>query len=178
MQVQEILTAAIVFVPVAYAALLTVQFASGLAQLGKRPSAPATTPIAPVEPQSASVEQIPDAIEAEGYCPAVIRPIAASIAPVVPADWCTYTDADQALVESAWITHYCNAGLEDVIVSFQRPVRAPHKRQQAHPALEQMTLRAMRQLGAELKIRGARRWNTVQARQTLAEHYSKNLRVS
>ena len=186
MQVSTILDIAIIALPACYAALVAVQFATGLAARWHRPSAPATTPNASQEPQEAATEQTEEVTPADPWtAPVALTEVIANDAPAVTSDQAIAllpafiaavqveaTADDHALVEGAWVRCYCNAGLEDVVVPFVRPSRPAQKRQEAHPVIEGMTLRAMRQLGAELKIRGARRWNTAQAREALAAHYS------
>lgn len=217
MQVQEILTAAIVFLPACYAFYIAVQFASGLTRLGSRSIAPAIAPLAkpsqreivateskstatehaaevtPVPAAMASAQAEVASSEAEpakSVCeidvviiPEVLyhkshthfevgrnQPIALLPA-FIPAVQIETTAEDHALVESAWMRLYCNTALSNVVVPFKRPVRTVQKPQQAHPAIEGMSLRKMRELGATLKIRGARRWNTAEAIEALTAYY-------
>lgn len=146
----DFITASIVVIPAAYATLVAFKFISGLVQLWNRP-------IAVDEPQTHTEES---------------EPVAPAFIPNEDG-WVIPDDGEAALVDTAAlaITHYWLTVPTDNVVQFIRPLRATQKRQEAHPTLEGMTLRAMRELGATLKIKGARRWNTQQAIEALTAHY-------
>lgn len=207
MHIQDILTTAIVAIPTCYAALLAVQFASGLTRLGNRTTAPAVGSVAPQQPATEQAEVDPwdesklsqcvcdtDGIRTleslylnshthflgsgQGQPIALLPAATATPVALLPAfiPNPNSTDAaaeDAALVETVMeaIGSYWSRQVTHNIVEFKRPVRAIQKPQQQHPALESMTLRAMRQMGAELRIKGARRWNTEQARAALSRYY-------
>jgi hypothetical protein len=164
MHIQEILTAAIVAIPTAFFALSTAQFIATRALNSKRPVAPAVSPIAPVEPQATAAEPAaevtPDVWGMDSDLIDEIPPVAPAAEVTVSSDQAIAllpafipnaqelecSANDHTLVESAWICHYCNAGLEDVVVPFVRPTRAAQKRQEAHPAIDAMTVHQMRKL--------------------------------
>lgn len=186
MQASQIINIAIVFIPVAYVLYIAVQFASGLAKLGKRPVASISEPQESATEHAAEVTPVVDpwslpctAVDAPAESIAEVTPLIPATAPIallpafIPAVQIEATADDHALVEGAWMRLYCNAGLDDVVVPFTRPLSATQKPQQQHPAIEGMTLRAMRELGTTLKIKGSRRWNTQQAIDALTHHYQQ-----
>lgn len=187
----DIFTASIVAVPAIYGAFLGFQLVSGLTALWQRPIA-ATAPELTATDHIADVDQMEDfwasPVEVEavaappaGDCDqgepialmpaAVFRPVAMLPAFCINAQEPEYTAADHALVETAWVQCYCNAGLGDVIVPFKRPFSATQQPLQQHPALEGLTVHQLRKLGTALKIRGAARWNKATAIEVLTRHY-------
>lgn len=154
----QVIDIAIATVTASSAIFFTAQFISGL--FNRQPK---VIPIASEEPTVDAVQEttvnefVPNPCETE------------------------YTDEDRQLVQE-WIDRCNHLVITDNVVPFTRPVKTPAiihaivpftrpAQPSIHPALKGLSLRKMRVLGAELKIKGARRWNTQQAIEALTKYY-------